>query len=95
MPRTINTPVGRFEVPRHIQERIDNLSDIELLQEYLDKCKNFIDPFLFEEMSNRNLIFSGERRADIEKRIEQMKIADCEIDSYCTGDYEDEDEYEI
>ena len=93
IPKHINTPVGWFEVPHHIQNRINNLSDIELLQEYLDKCKNFIDPFLFEEMSNRSLIFSGERRADIEKRLEAMKMIDNETDSFSIGDYEGE--YEI
>jgi len=95
MPKSINTPVGQFAVPSHIAERIEKLTDIELLQEYLDKCKNFIDPFLFEEMSNRSLIFSGERRADIERRLEQMKIYDCDMDSFGIGGYEDEEDYEI
>lgn len=72
MQRNINTPVGAFAIPNFIAERLEKLSDIEVLQEYIDKCKNFIDPFLFNEMLHRKLIFAGEHNADVEKRLADM-----------------------
>ena len=104
----INTPVGQFDVPYFIKDRINKMSDIELLQEYVDKCKNFIDPFLFAAMINRNLIFSGERLSDVEKRLESIKDTEnkiieenwendfeIDVDPYGIGENDFEEDYEI
>lgn len=56
-------------MPILVENRLTAMSDVEILQEYVDKCKNFIDPFLFQEMCNRGLISRGDYYRDIEKRI--------------------------
>lgn len=75
MPKYVDTPMGKFEMPSWAAERLDKMTDIELLEEYAEKCRNFIDPFLFQEMADRKLIFPGDYHADIIKRLEQMKNA--------------------
>jgi len=73
MAKYIDTPVGKFEMPNAVAERLDGMTDIELLEDYVKNCKNFIDPFLFQEMADRKLIFAGDYYADIVKRLEELK----------------------
>lgn len=73
MAKYVDTPMGKFEMPSWAAERLDKMTDIELLEEYVEKCRDFIDPFLFQEMADRNLIHRGDYYADIVKRLEQRK----------------------
>jgi len=69
----INTPCGSVEIPAPAAERLESLSDIELMEEYVQKCKQFVDPFLFQEMVNRRLIFKGDSYKDVAEQLYRLK----------------------
>lgn len=69
----LNTPCGPFKIPSWAAEHLDSLSDIELMDEYVQKCKQFVDPFLFQEMVNRRLIFKGDTYRDVEEQLYRLQ----------------------
>ena len=71
-PKYMDTPVGKVEMPSWIAEKFNKMDDIELMQDYLKSSKNFIDPFAFQYMVDRKLLFAGERTPDIEARLNKM-----------------------
>lgn len=71
--RYINTPCGSFEVPPEVARRLDRMSDIALLEAYVQNCKQFVDPFLFQEMVSRGLVFEGDTYRDIDELLYREK----------------------
>lgn len=84
----VSTPAGPFEIPQEIADALGRMSNIELMREYVEKCRDFIDPFLFQEMADRGLIHRGDFHRDIEARLLEMETA-------LEPDGEDEYEMEI
>lgn len=73
MSKYVQTPIGAFAMPSWAADRLDKMTDVEILEEYVEKCKNFIDPFLFQEMIDRGLTVRGDFYRDIVVRLEKMK----------------------
>ena len=69
----INTPIGKFAMPPWAENRLSAMSNIEILEEYAEKCRDFIDPFLFQEMCDRGLTVRGDCYIDIIQRLKAMK----------------------
>lgn len=69
----VNTPVGQFEIPQGVADALGRMSSIELMREYIEKCRDFIDPFLFQEMVDRGLIHRGDFHSNIETRLREME----------------------
>jgi len=69
----VDTPVGQFEIPQGTADALGRMSNVELMREYVEKCRNFIDPFLFQEMADRGLIRRGDYHRDIEARLCEME----------------------
>jgi hypothetical protein len=55
----VSTPVGYFPIPAALQKAMEASSDMELLKDYVDKCKVFSDPFLLNELAHRGLVRPG------------------------------------
>lgn len=75
MAKYINTPVGKFQMPGWAEARLSAMTDLEILEEYVVKCRSFIDPFLFQEMCDRGLTVRRDYYQDIVDRLEAMKSA--------------------
>lgn len=75
MAKYIDTPAGKFQMPRWAENRLAEMTDLEILEEYVVKCRSFIDPFLFQEMCDRGLTVRGDYYQDIVDRLEAMKAA--------------------
>ena len=75
MAKYIDTPAGKFQMPRWEESRLAEMTDLEILEEYVVKCRSFIDPFLFQEMCDRGLTVRGDYYQDIVDRLEAMKAA--------------------
>jgi hypothetical protein len=75
--KMIRTPVGNYPINKDTALMLDGMSDIELLQAYVQNYERvgFVEPFLFSEMMDRKLVQMGELHRDILKKLEAMKNA--------------------
>lgn len=75
MGKMLHTPAGDFPMPRGTTAMLAGLSDEKLLEAYISNYEktSFIDPFLFQEMQDRKLVFPGEYHQDIVKRLEELQ----------------------
>lgn len=73
--RMLHTPVGDFPMPRGTAEMLDGMSDIELLEAYVKQFEKTAstDPFVFQEMQDRRLVFTGDYHKDLVDRLEKLK----------------------
>ncbi|MEM5780313.1 MAG: hypothetical protein AAGU02_04105, partial [Lawsonibacter sp.] len=54
---------------------LDGMSDVGLLEAYVREFEKSArtDPFIFQEMTDRRLVFPGEYHKDLVARLEQLK----------------------
>lgn len=81
MNKYVQTPAGAFAMPAWAADRLEKMTDIEILEEYVEKCKDFIDPFLFQEMADRGLTVRGDYYRDIVTRLEVLKAREAQEQS--------------
>lgn len=60
MNEIINTPIGPRMVPKWEKERVENMSDEQIIN-YFKSNPRFVDPFIVEEALSRGILWDYKR----------------------------------